>query len=136
MEVFIIGIAGGVGGHVARQLFKSAHRVNGLARKSAKKEELSGNGITATMGDLVKMSFEDIAGAERDLRMPSAGSRRLAQQFSRWPSLGSLKSNWSKTPTGSASGRKKLRLMTAYRTNVRTTEAGSPEGSAHWPFHA
>jgi hypothetical protein len=68
--------------------------------------------------------------------MPSAGSRRLAQRLSRWPTLASLNSNWSKTPTGSASGRKKLRLMTAYRILVRTTEAGSPAGSAHWPFLA
>jgi nucleoside-diphosphate-sugar epimerase len=46
MKVFITGIAGGVGGHVARQLFKSGHHVNGWVRKSAK-----------------KVSVEDIAGA-------------------------------------------------------------------------
>jgi uncharacterized protein YbjT (DUF2867 family) len=61
MKIFIIGIAGGVGGLVARQLLKLGNEVDGLVRKLKKKEELSKYGIEATVGDLVKMSLEELA---------------------------------------------------------------------------
>lgn len=63
MKVFIIGIAGGVGRHVARRLLTLKHQVNGLVRDSAKAEELVRDGISTTPGDLVALSIPELATA-------------------------------------------------------------------------
>jgi uncharacterized protein YbjT (DUF2867 family) len=63
MKVFIVGIASGVGRHVARQLLALDHDVNGLVRRPAKADELAQCGISTTPGDLVAMSIEDLATA-------------------------------------------------------------------------
>lgn len=61
MNVFIIGIGGGVGARLARRLVAGGHHVDGLVRRAEKRDELAAQGITSTHGDLVAMSVEELA---------------------------------------------------------------------------
>ncbi|WP_185982617.1 NAD(P)H-binding protein [Aureimonas mangrovi] len=65
MNVFIIGIAGGVGRRVAEQLLAQGDQIGGLVRSSAKGEALARLGVSTTPGDLVAMSVEELADALR-----------------------------------------------------------------------
>ncbi|MCA0891787.1 SDR family oxidoreductase [Qipengyuania flava] len=76
MKVFIVGITGGVGAFVSQGLLSCGHEVAGLVRDSEKKEKLAAQGIQATLGDLVKMSIEELTDAIRgsDALVFSAGA--------------------------------------------------------------
>ena len=63
MKVFVVGIAGGIGRLVARQLLALDHEVDGLVRRSAKGDDLARSGIATTQGDLVAMSTPELAHA-------------------------------------------------------------------------
>lgn len=65
MNVFIIGIGGGVGVRLARQLTARGDRVDGLIRNAAKRQELAAEGIATTPGDLVAMSVSELGQAMR-----------------------------------------------------------------------
>jgi uncharacterized protein YbjT (DUF2867 family) len=77
VRVFIIGIAGGVGRSVARQLLALGNEVNGLIRRPARAEEFARSGISTTPGDLVSMSIPELAAALRgsDAIVFTAGAR-------------------------------------------------------------
>jgi nucleoside-diphosphate-sugar epimerase len=79
MNVFIIGIGGGVGVRLARRLVAGGHHVGGLVRRAETRDELSAEGITATHGDLVAMSVEEladaVAGADAIVFTAGAGGR-------------------------------------------------------------
>lgn len=61
MKVFVVGMAGGVGRRVAARLVAQGDQVGGLVRRSAQVEDLAAEGIVATLGDLVKLSSEELA---------------------------------------------------------------------------
>ncbi|WP_340120173.1 NAD(P)-binding oxidoreductase [Pelagibius sp. 7325] len=61
MKVFIVGIAGGVGRRVATRLAEQGDDVGGLVRRSAQVADFATEGITATLGDIVKLSPEELA---------------------------------------------------------------------------
>lgn len=63
MKVFIIGIAGGVGRLLADQLLAAGEAPIGLVRRSEQVEALGAKGTSATLGDLVEMSVEELAAA-------------------------------------------------------------------------
>ena len=63
MNVFIVGIAGGVGRRVAKLLLERGHRVDGFVRQPEKSTDLAKSGISTTPGDIVKMSASEIASA-------------------------------------------------------------------------
>lgn len=65
MNVFIIGIGGGVGVRLARQLTARGDRVDGLIRNAAKRQVLAAEGIATTPGDLVAMSVPELGQAMR-----------------------------------------------------------------------
>ncbi|WP_404426505.1 SDR family oxidoreductase [Thalassospira australica] len=61
MKIFIIGVAGGVGRRIAKQLARSGDEPVGLVRKPEQAEALAANGIQTTMGDVVAMSVDELA---------------------------------------------------------------------------
>lgn len=63
MNVFIIGIGGGVGARLARRLVAVGHHVGGLVRRPETRDALSSEGITATHGNLVALSVGELADA-------------------------------------------------------------------------
>lgn len=76
MDVFIIGITGGIGGLLARKLHGRGDTVRGLVRRDEQRAELATHGIYAQVGDLAEMSEEDLAAAfgAADVIVFSAGS--------------------------------------------------------------
>lgn len=76
MKVFIIGIAGGVGGKIAGKLAASGDEPIGLVRKPEQGRSLAGVGIQTVLGDLVTMSVDELAMAMRgcDAIIFSAGA--------------------------------------------------------------
>lgn len=62
MKVFIIGIAGGVGRRLAKQLAEAGHQPGGLVRRPEQAEMLASAGIRTVFGDLVVMSVDELAG--------------------------------------------------------------------------
>ncbi|MFD6160934.1 NAD(P)H-binding protein [Nocardia sp. NPDC060256] len=76
MDVFIIGITGGIGGLLAQQLRSRGDTVNGLVRRDEQRAELETQGITAQVGDLAALSEEELAAAfgTADVIVYSAGS--------------------------------------------------------------
>jgi uncharacterized protein YbjT (DUF2867 family) len=76
MNVFIIGIAGGVGRRVAEQLATAGDEPTGLVRRPEQVEALASSGIQTILGDLVAMSVDELADAMRgsDAIVFSAGA--------------------------------------------------------------
>ncbi|KDN73469.1 NAD(P)-binding oxidoreductase [Streptomyces olindensis] len=76
MDVFIIGITGGIGGLLARRLRARGDAVHGLVRREEQQAELATHGVHAHVGDLSTMTEEDLAAAFRDVDVIvfSAGS--------------------------------------------------------------
>ena len=65
MKVFIVGMAGGVGRRVARMLAERRDEATGLVRRRAQVDALAGEGVSATLGDMLAMSVEELAEAMR-----------------------------------------------------------------------
>lgn len=76
MDVFIIGITGGVGGLLARNLRARGDAVHGLVRREDQQAELATRGVHAHVGDLSTMTAEQLAAAygDVDVIVFSAGS--------------------------------------------------------------
>ncbi|MCB2426446.1 NAD(P)H-binding protein [Methylophaga pinxianii] len=66
MKVFIIGIAGGVGRRVAKQLARVGDQPGGLVRRPEQAKALASAGIRTVPGDLVAMSVGELAAVLRD----------------------------------------------------------------------
>ncbi|MGK7654368.1 NAD(P)H-binding protein [Roseovarius sp. B08] len=65
MKVFIIGMAGGVGRRVARALAARKDDASGLVRRPEQIDALTGQGVSASLGDILAMSVEELAEAMR-----------------------------------------------------------------------
>jgi uncharacterized protein YbjT (DUF2867 family) len=76
MNVFIIGITGGVGGLLAESLRVRGVAVHGLVRRDDQRAGLEEQGVSATVGDLATMSADELATAlgDADAIVFSAGS--------------------------------------------------------------
>lgn len=76
MNVFIIGITGGVGGLLAQKLRSRGAVVHGLVRRDDQQAELEAQGVNARIGDLASMSVDELAAAfgDVDAIVFSAGS--------------------------------------------------------------
>ena len=76
MNVFIIGITGGVGGLLAQRLRSRGDAVHGLVRRQDEQAELESRGVNARVGDLSTMTVEELATAfgDVDVIVFSAGS--------------------------------------------------------------
>lgn len=61
MDVFIIGITGGVGSVLARKLRSRGDVVHGLVRRADQQAELAAQGVVARVGDLASMSAQELA---------------------------------------------------------------------------
>ncbi len=82
MRVFIIGIAGGIGGLLARELRSRGDDVHGLVRRPEQRAELEAHGVKVRVGDLAEMTAEDLASAigDVDVVVFSAGSNGGSRQ--------------------------------------------------------
>jgi uncharacterized protein YbjT (DUF2867 family) len=76
VDVFIIGITGGIGGLLARKLRSRGDTVRGLVRRDDQQAALAARGVQATVGDLAGMTVEELAAAfgDVDVIVFSAGS--------------------------------------------------------------
>ncbi|SEE96829.1 NAD(P)H-binding protein [Ruania alba] len=76
MNVFIIGITGGVGTLLARTLRTRGDEVRGLVRREPQRAVLAAEGIDAVVGDIAQMSAEQLASAigDADVVVFAAGS--------------------------------------------------------------
>lgn len=76
MRVFIIGITGGIGGLLARELRSRGDVVHGLVRRPEQQAELEAHGVKTRVGELSDMTAEDLASAigDVDVVVFSAGS--------------------------------------------------------------
>ncbi|POX62854.1 NAD-dependent dehydratase [Streptomyces sp. Ru62] len=76
MDVFIIGITGGIGDALARRLRSRGDTVHGLVRRDDQRAALAAHGVRATIGDLAGMTVEELAAAFGgvDVIVFSAGS--------------------------------------------------------------
>ncbi|MFJ9102135.1 NAD(P)H-binding protein [Streptomyces sp. NPDC102405] len=76
MDVFIIGITGGIGGLLAQKLRSRGDTVHGLVRRDDQRAELATRGVVAHVGDLSSMTVEQLAAAfgDVDVIVFSAGS--------------------------------------------------------------
>ncbi len=76
MDVFIIGITGGIGDLLARKLRSRGDTVRGLVRRDEQQAALAAQGVQATVGDLAGMTVEELAAAFGgvDVIVFSAGS--------------------------------------------------------------
>ncbi|MEV0051029.1 NAD(P)H-binding protein [Saccharopolyspora shandongensis] len=76
MDVFIIGITGGIGGLLAQKLRSRGDAVHGLVRRDDQQAELATRGMNARVGDLSSMTVEDLAATfgDVDVIVFSAGS--------------------------------------------------------------
>ncbi|MDO0929665.1 NAD(P)H-binding protein [Streptomyces sp. TG1A-8] len=61
MKTFIIGIAGGVGSLLARELIARGDDVSGLVRRPEQQEALGGTGVRGELGDLTEISAAELA---------------------------------------------------------------------------
>lgn len=61
MNVFIIGITGGIGGLLAQKLLSRGDAVHGLVRRLDQQAELETRGMNAQVGDLSSMNVEELA---------------------------------------------------------------------------
>jgi uncharacterized protein YbjT (DUF2867 family) len=67
VDVFIIGITGGIGGLLAQKLRSRGDAVHGLVRRDDQQAELSTWGVNARVGDLSGMSADQLAAAFGDV---------------------------------------------------------------------
>ncbi|MFI6039161.1 NAD(P)-binding oxidoreductase [Streptomyces sp. NPDC051315] len=76
MDVFIIGITGGIGGLLAQKLRSRGDAVHGLVRRDDQQAELATLGVNARVGDLSSMTVDQLAAAfgDMDVIVFSAGS--------------------------------------------------------------
>ncbi|MGQ5638873.1 MULTISPECIES: NAD(P)H-binding protein [unclassified Streptomyces] len=76
MDVFIIGITGGIGGLLAQRLRCRGDAVYGLVRRGEQQAELAAQGVRARVGDLAGMTVEELAAVfgDVDVIVFSAGS--------------------------------------------------------------
>ncbi|MFD5271597.1 NAD(P)H-binding protein [Streptomyces sp. NPDC058335] len=76
MDVFIIGVTGGIGGLLAQKLRSRGDAVHGLVRRKDQQAELATRGVNAHVGDLSSMTAEQLAAAfgDVDVIVFSAGS--------------------------------------------------------------
>lgn len=76
MDVFIIGITGGIGGLLAQNLRSRGDAVHGLVRRHEQQAELETRGMNARVGDLSSMTVEELAAkfGDVDAIVFSAGS--------------------------------------------------------------
>ncbi|MEV7816177.1 NAD(P)H-binding protein [Streptomyces flaveolus] len=76
MDVFIIGITGGIGDLLARKLRSRGDTVRGLVRRDEQQAALAAQGVQATVGDLAGVTVEELAAAFGgvDVIVFSAGS--------------------------------------------------------------
>jgi uncharacterized protein YbjT (DUF2867 family) len=76
VDVFIIGITGGIGGLLAQKLRTRGDTVHGLVRRDDQQAELATRGVNARVGDLSGMTVEQLAAAfgDIDVMVFSAGS--------------------------------------------------------------
>lgn len=76
MEIFIIGITGGIGSRLADKLLAAGDTVRGLVRTPAQHDALSARGIHPVLGDLAVLSPAALANAlgAADAVVFSAGS--------------------------------------------------------------
>ncbi|MFI6930391.1 NAD(P)H-binding protein [Streptomyces sp. NPDC050287] len=76
MDVFIIGVTGGIGGLLAQKLRSRGDVVHGLVRRDDQQAELAARGVDARVGDLSAMTVEQLAAAfgDVDVIVFSAGS--------------------------------------------------------------
>lgn len=76
MDVFIIGITGGIGGLLAQKLRCRGDAVHGLVRRPDQQADLKRRGIDAQVGDLSSMTVETLAAtfSDVDTIVFSAGS--------------------------------------------------------------
>ncbi|MFJ8463742.1 NAD(P)H-binding protein [Streptomyces swartbergensis] len=76
MDVFIIGVTGGIGGLLAQKLRSRGDAVHGLVRREDQQAELATRGVNAHVGDLSSMTAEQLAAAfgDVDVIVFSAGS--------------------------------------------------------------
>jgi uncharacterized protein YbjT (DUF2867 family) len=61
MNVFIIGITGGVGSLLAEELTRRGDTVTGLVRSAEQRDRLRERGITASLGDLTSLTPAELA---------------------------------------------------------------------------
>lgn len=61
MNIFIIGITGGIGGLLADKMSSRGDAVRGLVRQDDQRIELAARGITTGVGDLSGMAAEELA---------------------------------------------------------------------------
>ncbi|MGO4737059.1 NAD(P)H-binding protein [Bosea sp. 2KB_26] len=76
MKAFIIGATGGIGRRVAERLATRGHQAKRLVRRRVQVEALSGLGIDAVLGDLVRVSVATLADVIRgsDVVLFTAGA--------------------------------------------------------------
>ncbi|MFE4369417.1 NAD(P)H-binding protein [Streptomyces sp. NPDC056835] len=67
MDVFIVGITGGIGGLLAEELRSRGDTVHGLARRDDQQADLAARGVNARVGDLADMTVEQLAAAFTDV---------------------------------------------------------------------
>jgi len=76
VDVFIIGVTGGIGGLLAQKLRSRGDTVHGLVRRDDQRAALATRGVDARVGDLSSMTVEQLAAAfgDVDVIVFSAGS--------------------------------------------------------------
>ncbi|SBU98245.1 Uncharacterized conserved protein YbjT, contains NAD(P)-binding and DUF2867 domains [Streptomyces sp. Ncost-T6T-1] len=76
LDVFIIGVTGGVGDLLAQKLARRGDTVRGLVRRDDQRAELASRGVKARVGDLATMTVEALASMLEgaDVVVFSAGS--------------------------------------------------------------
>jgi uncharacterized protein YbjT (DUF2867 family) len=76
MDIFIIGITGGIGGLLAQKLLSRGDAVHGLVRRHDQQSEIETRGMNARVGDLSSMNVEELAATfgDVDAIVFSAGS--------------------------------------------------------------
>lgn len=67
MNVFIVGITGGVGGLLAERLRVRGDAVSGLVRRTEQQAELEAKGVAAHVGDLASMTAQELAAVLGDV---------------------------------------------------------------------
>lgn len=85
MNIFIIGISGGVGHLLAQKLRSRGDTVRGLVRRDDQQAELAAQGIDTQVGDLAGMTAQDLAAAfgDADAIVFSAGSNGGSAEVSK-----------------------------------------------------
>ncbi|BES70089.1 SDR family oxidoreductase [Marinobacter nanhaiticus D15-8W] len=85
MNVFIIGITGGVGSLLARELHVRGDSVRGLVRLHAQQTELRQQGMDAQIADLATMTPNELADAfsDADAIVYSAGSNGGSREITK-----------------------------------------------------